>query len=272
MHQTSKHVTVQSRYVMECVQLGSVVLLYIPSREQRADIFTKALSGTLFRYHRDSIMGQIASQLECALMTLRVADVPKSMRVMKLILRFRQFHQLLVATQWSVLVVGLVSSMAHKRSMYQESLTRYDRLLKALTRRIIAKGKGWVTVSTARSPDASSGSVRPARQSTEFSGQSCEQCEAPKILMIDESESNLMASPAPLHTRAGMKTQDADWSSKPRAGSTKATEWQLGAAGGADSEDNAAAGLQRELTDTDGAADQTTRRESSSESSTGFGN
>ena len=41
MHQTAKHVTVQSRYVMECVQVGSVHLQYIPSAEQRADILPR---------------------------------------------------------------------------------------------------------------------------------------------------------------------------------------------------------------------------------------
>ena len=39
MHQTAKHVTVQS--VMECVQVGSVHLQYIPSAEQRADILPR---------------------------------------------------------------------------------------------------------------------------------------------------------------------------------------------------------------------------------------
>mmetsp|Transcript_55929 Transcript_55929/g.117024 ORF Transcript_55929/g.117024 Transcript_55929/m.117024 type:complete len:2321 (-) Transcript_55929:82-7044(-) len=76
MHQTTKHVTVQCRYVMECVQLGAVVLTYIPTFEQRADIFTKALSGTLFRYHRDSLMFKVKDVYERAMMAVKVTDVP----------------------------------------------------------------------------------------------------------------------------------------------------------------------------------------------------
>ena len=201
MHQTAKHVTVQSRYVMECVQLGSIVLLYIPSREQRADIFTKALSGTLFRYHRDSIMGITDLKMEQALLTVRVADVPKSTRVLRLIIRFRQFHQLLIATQWALLAVGFMPSMKHKQSMYKEDLARYDRLLRALTKRIIAKGKGWLSVVTSESPDASSGSVGLAGRSC---GQSCEQSEAPKISSLQSGRNIDLADGSPVTATAAV--------------------------------------------------------------------
>jgi hypothetical protein len=71
MHQTTKHVTVQCRYVMECVQLGAAVLTYIPTFEQRADIFTR----TLFRYHRDSLMFKARDVYERAMFAVKLSDV-----------------------------------------------------------------------------------------------------------------------------------------------------------------------------------------------------
>ena len=139
--------------------------------------------------------------MEQALLTVRVADVPKSTRVLRLIIRFRQFHQLLIATQWALLAVGFMPSMKHKQSMYKEDLARYDRLLRALTKRIIAKGKGWLSVVTSESPDASSGSVGLAGRSC---GQSCEQSEAPKISSLQSGRNIDLADGSPVTATAAV--------------------------------------------------------------------
>ena len=110
MHQTAKHVAVQSHYVMECVQLGSVLLQYIPTAEQQADIFTKALSGPLFRYHQDSFMIGATIAKEKALSAIRVVDGPKSKLELKLLVTLSTISKLLSEARWTELIAGVSAS------------------------------------------------------------------------------------------------------------------------------------------------------------------
>jgi hypothetical protein len=54
----TKHIDVKYRFVTEVVERGDVELKWIPTTEQQADIFTKALAQPVFEKFRDELMIQ----------------------------------------------------------------------------------------------------------------------------------------------------------------------------------------------------------------------
>jgi hypothetical protein len=54
----TKHIDVQFHFVRDRFQRGDVKVIFVPTADQRADIFTKQLGGPEFRKHRDFIMGK----------------------------------------------------------------------------------------------------------------------------------------------------------------------------------------------------------------------
>ena len=69
---------------MECVQLGSVLLQYIPTAEQQADIFTKVLSGPVFCY-RYSFLTSAKIAREKEMLAIRMVNIPNSKLVLKIL-------------------------------------------------------------------------------------------------------------------------------------------------------------------------------------------
>jgi hypothetical protein len=53
-HETVKHVTVKVRFLQECVQRGIIMITYIKTSKNIADIMTKQSAGPQFAQHRDS--------------------------------------------------------------------------------------------------------------------------------------------------------------------------------------------------------------------------
>ena len=49
-HARTKHIDIQYRFVREIVQNKQVALTYIPTKEQKADVFTKALNTPNLKY------------------------------------------------------------------------------------------------------------------------------------------------------------------------------------------------------------------------------
>eukprot|EP00253_Pinus_taeda_P029637 PITA_29637 len=54
-HDRSKHIDIMYHHVKDCVQRRIMLLSYIPTEDQDADILTKALTRSKFEYHRDMI-------------------------------------------------------------------------------------------------------------------------------------------------------------------------------------------------------------------------
>ncbi|GKF07196.1 ribonuclease H-like domain-containing protein, partial [Tanacetum coccineum] len=54
-HQRTKHIEIDIHFVRDLVAAGQVRVLYVPSRYQFADIFTKGLPSTLFEEFRTSL-------------------------------------------------------------------------------------------------------------------------------------------------------------------------------------------------------------------------
>jgi len=52
----TKHIDVRFHFVRELVSSGTIVVEYVPTSEQRADILTKPLTGSIFREHRNFLM------------------------------------------------------------------------------------------------------------------------------------------------------------------------------------------------------------------------
>ena len=48
LHGRSKHIDVRFHFIRECIERGELVIKYVVSQEQRADILTKALGGVKF--------------------------------------------------------------------------------------------------------------------------------------------------------------------------------------------------------------------------------
>jgi Cft2 family RNA processing exonuclease len=53
----TKHIDVQFHFVRERFQMGDISVAFVPTAEQRADMFTKQLAGPAFRQHRSYVMG-----------------------------------------------------------------------------------------------------------------------------------------------------------------------------------------------------------------------
>ena len=51
-HDRSKHIDIQYHHLKDCVQRCIMLLQYIPTEDQNADILTKALAKRKFEYHR----------------------------------------------------------------------------------------------------------------------------------------------------------------------------------------------------------------------------
>lgn len=51
-HGRSKHIDVNFHFIRECIERGELVVKYVASHEQRADIFTKALGRVKFEAMR----------------------------------------------------------------------------------------------------------------------------------------------------------------------------------------------------------------------------
>ena len=62
-HETVKHVTVKVRFLQECVRNKIVLLVYIKTCKNLADIITKQSTGPQFRQHRDYALGYIIPSL-----------------------------------------------------------------------------------------------------------------------------------------------------------------------------------------------------------------
>ena len=58
-HETVKHVTVKVRFLQECVLNKIVLLVYIKTCKNLADIMTKQSTGLQFRQYRDYALGYI---------------------------------------------------------------------------------------------------------------------------------------------------------------------------------------------------------------------
>jgi hypothetical protein len=54
-HDRSKHIDIQYHHLRDCVQWNIMLLQYIPTEYQDADILTKALTRRKIEYHRDRI-------------------------------------------------------------------------------------------------------------------------------------------------------------------------------------------------------------------------
>ena len=54
-HDRSKHIDIWYHHIIDCVQQKIMLLSYIPTEDQDADILTKVLTKRKFEYHRDRI-------------------------------------------------------------------------------------------------------------------------------------------------------------------------------------------------------------------------
>ena len=54
-HDRSKHIDIRYHHLPECVVKRIMLLLYVLTKEQDADILTKALSKCTFEFHKDNI-------------------------------------------------------------------------------------------------------------------------------------------------------------------------------------------------------------------------
>ena len=55
--QRTRHINIRYFYITDKVNDGTVAVSYRPTKEMISDYFTKALQGSLFRQHRNAIMG-----------------------------------------------------------------------------------------------------------------------------------------------------------------------------------------------------------------------
>ena len=54
-HDRSKHIDIRYHHIRDCVQRRIMMLSYVPTEDQDADILTKALTRSKFEFHRGRI-------------------------------------------------------------------------------------------------------------------------------------------------------------------------------------------------------------------------
>ena len=52
----TKHIDVRFHFIRDLTRLKTISVEYVPTKEQRAEILTKALTGSIFKEHRDFLM------------------------------------------------------------------------------------------------------------------------------------------------------------------------------------------------------------------------
>ena len=52
----TKHIDVRFHFIRELTRSKTISVEYVPTKEQRADILTKVLTGAIFKKHRDFLM------------------------------------------------------------------------------------------------------------------------------------------------------------------------------------------------------------------------
>ena len=52
----TKHIDVRFHFIRELTRSKTISVEYVPTKEQRADILTKALTDSIFKGHRDSLV------------------------------------------------------------------------------------------------------------------------------------------------------------------------------------------------------------------------
>ena len=52
----TKHIDVRFHFIRELTRLKTISVEYVPTKRKRADILTEALTGTIFKEHRDFLM------------------------------------------------------------------------------------------------------------------------------------------------------------------------------------------------------------------------
>jgi len=77
-HETVKHVTVKVRFLQECVQRKIIMIAYIKTIKNIADIMTKQSAGPQFAQHRDYALG-IHDAIN--IVTAAVAEIFRRIRV-----------------------------------------------------------------------------------------------------------------------------------------------------------------------------------------------
>jgi hypothetical protein len=56
-HQRTKHIAIKYQYVNECVTNGTIVIKFVRSKDNTADVFTKPVGRLIFQSHYDMVMG-----------------------------------------------------------------------------------------------------------------------------------------------------------------------------------------------------------------------
>ena len=56
LHNRTKHIAIKHQYVNECVQNGTVVIDFVRSKDNYADMFTKPVGPLLFKLHYGFVM------------------------------------------------------------------------------------------------------------------------------------------------------------------------------------------------------------------------
>ena len=56
LHNRTKHIAIKYQYVNECVQNGTVVIDFVRSKDNYADMFTKPVGPLLFKLHYGFVM------------------------------------------------------------------------------------------------------------------------------------------------------------------------------------------------------------------------
>ena len=129
LHETAKHVAVQNMMIKEAFSKGIIVMIYTKTGKQHADIFTKALNGPVFRYHRDMIMFR-SQDSDSQRVCLTIIEKEKTIKQEKIIAASESLREELIAWLWTRFCVQLDSNRKHEVARCDDrirTLKRYEK-------------------------------------------------------------------------------------------------------------------------------------------------
>ena len=79
--QRTRHINIRYFYITDKINDGTVVVSYCPTKEMISDYFTKPLQGSLFRQHRNAIMGVSQADYDAYEMNYKAAKIATKLKL-----------------------------------------------------------------------------------------------------------------------------------------------------------------------------------------------
>ena len=108
-----------------------------PTHQHRSDVFTKALSGTVFKYPREVMRMMDGDVYRRAMIASKVAHVPQTVWNFKMVVALFRLRAMLAKARWYRFLLASIQSNSHQLTFSNDRVHRLVRLVVSTTKRIL---------------------------------------------------------------------------------------------------------------------------------------